>query len=85
MWLLEASIRNAQQIMFGAADEDYFCRRATFASKFAFIPRRCSVSSRWVWGRAVLGVCYITGPGDPVVLHRWYHPQEFLLWRLKKS
>ena len=61
----------------------YFMDRATFQYRTSWIPRRCYSTQRWIWGRAVRGRQIITGPGDPVIEDRWYHPQEATIMMLK--
>jgi hypothetical protein len=49
-------------------------------------PHRCALTGRMLWpgtlayrGRAVW-----TGPGEPVIEHRWHDRQEHLVWQLKE-
>ena len=62
---------------------DHFDDRATFEYKYSFIPRRCYTTKRWIWGLAMRGRRVITGPGDPIIEHRWYHRHEAIIKMLK--
>ena len=47
-------------------------------------PRRCRVSSRWLWLTTAYCATYIiTGPGDPAIWTRWYSRKEMLVLKLK--
>lgn len=73
---------------YGAQQEpqsyDPFIDRASFDYAYSIWPRRCYNTGRWIWGRAVLGRNFITGPGEPVVEDRWYHRHEAMIMMLKK-
>ena len=82
MWLLEASIRNAERIMF----DNWTLKRATgWRLKFCWLPRKCHLSNKTLWGRfAYQGYNVFTGPGEPVIEHYWIEKNEFLVWNLKE-
>jgi hypothetical protein len=63
--------------------DQWFYARAEWKKAFAFIPRRCDISKRWIWGRHMRGTRFITGPGDPVIIDIWNHRDEHLIQRLK--
>ena len=61
-----------------------FAERAHWAMKFCWWPQRCTFSKRLVWlETARQGQAVWTGPGDPVVEHRWADPQEYLIHKIK--
>jgi hypothetical protein len=48
-------------------------------------PQTCFLSGQQLWGRrAYHGERWITGPGEPVVVHHWIEKNEFIMWQLKK-
>lgn len=52
--------------------------------RFCLWPRRCDISNRVLWlEHAHCTTRVITGPGEPVLEHRWYSREEFLILRLK--
>jgi len=64
--------------------EDWFTDRATFEYQYCFWPKRCYNTGQWLWlETAVRGRRIITGPGEPVVEDRWYHPHEALVMMIK--
>ena len=83
MWLLEASIRNAEQIMF----DNWTLKRATgWRLKFCWLPKKCVISKKNLWGQfAYQGYNVFFGPGEPVVEHYWIEKIEFLIWNLKEK
>jgi hypothetical protein len=63
---------------------DAFNNRANFAYQFCFWPRKCYITGQWlICTRAVRGQAIWTGPGEPVLEHRWYHKNNGLLLLLK--
>jgi hypothetical protein len=64
---------------------DYFDERAYFKYAFTWIPRKCYNTKRWIWGKIVMGIRIITGPGEPVVEVRWYHKDEGIMLLLRKG
>lgn len=60
-----------------------FNDRAQFEYKYSIIPRRCYTTNRWIWGLSMRGRRIITGPGDPVIMDRWYHRNEAIIKMLK--
>lgn len=62
---------------------DYY-DRAVWYLKFAWLPRRCEVSNKLIWlTRAYKGTVMWTGPGDPIIEHKWISKQEFLFSRMR--
>lgn len=52
--------------------------------KFVFLPKRCQVSGKHLWLEyAYRKTSTYTGPGDPVVEHRWYDKHEYVIEKLK--
>jgi hypothetical protein len=81
MWLLEASIRNAERIMF---DNWNLKRAGSWKLKFCWLPKKCAISEKKLWGQfAYQGYNVFFGPGDPVVEYYWIERTEFLIWNLK--
>ena len=64
-------------------DDWWFNKGAQFEYRYSFFPRRCYNTHRWVWGRAVRGRKFVTGPGEPLIIDRWYHRNEGLIMMLK--
>jgi len=64
-------------------EDERFNSRAVFEYKTSFIPRRCYNSGRWIWGVSMRGRMMITGPGDPLIIDRWYHRHEAVIMMLK--
>lgn len=64
---------------------DYFNDRAYFKYARTWLPKRCYITNKLIWGKHVMGVRIITGPGDPVIETRWYHKDEGLLLLLRKN
>jgi hypothetical protein len=62
---------------------DPFNDRARFEYKYSIIPRRCYTTNRWIWGLSMRGRRIIMGPGDPVIMDRWYHRNEAIIKMLK--
>jgi len=59
--------------------------RSTVDHCWSLWPRRCSVSNRLLWfTKAYRARRIITGPGEPVIVDRWYGPLEFLILQLKE-
>jgi hypothetical protein len=56
-----------------------------WALKFAWLPAKMD-SGEFIWLREYYhGVRMVTGPGDPVYLHQYMTPQEYLFKALKSS
>lgn len=52
--------------------------------KFVFLPKRCHVSGKLLWLElAYRKTAMWTGPGDPIVEHRWYDRHEYIIEQLK--
>jgi hypothetical protein len=83
MWLLEASIRNAQEIMF---DSWNLKRAAGWKLKFCWFPKKCALSKKRLWGKfAYTGATMFTGPGEPIIETYWIEKKEFIIWSLKNE
>ena len=65
--------------------DDWFYRRCVgWELKFALIPRRCYITKRLIWLEyAYKGTSVLTGPGDPIIDHRWHDKMEHLMWKIK--
>ena len=62
-----------------------FHSKVVWNTEFAWLPHRCQLSNRIIWLEfAVRGTAIYTGPGEPVIEHRWYNSQQHLIWLLKK-
>ena len=65
-------------------DEEYFYRNAYWAKSFALWPRQCDQSGKRIWlEQCYKGTRMITGPGDPVYLHRWVNRKEYVFAQIK--
>jgi hypothetical protein len=61
-----------------------FWNRARWDLKFAWWPRRCALSNKWLWLElAYRGAAVWYGPGSNAVEVRWTDSQEYLIARLK--
>ena len=64
---------------------DPFDRRADFVRMFAWRPRRCWISGRWLWLTHVIqGQAVWFGPGNPWFEYRYYSEAEYLIEKLKQ-
>ena len=64
--------------------DEHFYRRAVWVKRFAWWPKRCDRSGRWLWlQRVMMGVAMYTGPGDPVFEFRWHDAKEHVVFLLK--
>ena len=64
--------------------DESFYRRAVWVKRFAWWPKRCDCSGRWLWlQRVMMGVAMYTGPGDPVFEFRWHDAKEHMMFLLK--
>lgn len=65
-------------------DASAFYHRAGWQFVFVVWPRRCSLSGDWIWfEHAYRGTAMWTGPGTPIIEHKWHERHEHLLWKLK--
>jgi hypothetical protein len=72
--------------LFTVRDEEYdlFRKDVEWELRFFLWPRKCYYSNQWIWLKTgYRGTRMITGPGDPVFLHRWLTKEEFLMGILK--
>jgi hypothetical protein len=61
-----------------------FHARAKWTLEFAWLPRWCDLTDRFIWLRwAYRGQAVWTGPGDDAVEVRWHDRYEHLIWVLK--
>ena len=77
----------SKRLMAREKDHDtYFYSKAVWVKRFAWWPKRCDCSGRWLWLRRVMmGVAMYTGPGDPVFEFRWHDAKEHIFWRLSNG
>lgn len=53
--------------------------------KFAWLPKKCYITGKRIWLKnALKRTAMWTGPGDNIFEHRWYDPQEYMIWQLSK-
>lgn len=65
--------------------DSYFYHKAVWVERFAWTPKRCELTHKWVWLRKVMmGVAMWTGTGDPIIEYRWHGYREHIIWILKK-
>lgn len=63
---------------------DSFYAKAYWKKKFMWTPRRCDLTSKWLWlTTAMEGVAMWTGPGDTVFEYRYHNVEEHVLWLIK--
>ena len=74
-----------KRLMAREKDHDtYFYSKAVWVKRFAWWPKRCDCSGRWLWlQRVMMGVAMYTGPGDPVFEFRWHDAKEHVMFLLK--
>ena len=71
------------QYMYQRRRED-FKNRALWYVKFAWLPKRCWISRRWIWlEKAYHGTAMWTGPGEPIFEYHWVNKDEYLVAKLK--
>lgn len=77
---------NAFNVAQSAPTEDYGLNRAHHWNyKFCWLPKKCFLTGKDLWGkRAYHGERWITGPGEPVVVHYWIERDEFLVWQITR-
>ena len=65
--------------------DDWFYRRCVgWQLKFVWWPSICDLTGRKVWLEfAYRGTSVLTGPGEPIIDHRWHDKMEHLIWKLK--
>ena len=52
--------------------------------KFVWLPTTCFLSGRRLWlERAYLGTSILTGPGEPIIEHRWHDKNEHIIFKIK--
>ena len=71
-------------IPFMSVDYDGFNKRARFEYRYVLWPRRCYNTGRRLWlTTAMHGRAMWTGPGEPIIEHRWYYRHEALIMMIK--
>ena len=68
-------------------DEEYdiFNSRAKFKLVYCLWPRRCEFTGKRLWlTHAMKGTAMWTGPGEPVLEHRYYDEIEYLIRKCRK-
>jgi hypothetical protein len=65
--------------------DDWFYRNCLgWYLSFALWPRRCDITNRLIWLEfGYRGISVLTGPGDPIIEHRWHNKMEHLIWKIK--
>ena len=64
--------------------DEHFYRHAVWVKRFAWWPKRCDCSGRWLWlQRVMMGVAMYHGSGDPVFEFRWHDAKEHVMFLLK--
>ena len=64
--------------------DEHFYRRAVWVKRFAWWPKRCDCSGRWLWlQRVMMGVAMYHGSGDAVFEFRWHSAKEHVVFLLK--
>lgn len=53
--------------------------------KFIFWPKRCYLSGKFMWLEYAYRKTFLwVGPGEPIVEHRWYSKEEYIIDQLKR-
>ncbi len=64
--------------------DKYFLQDAVTEEKFMWTPRRCNLSNKLLWMTfAIRGHRRLLGPGGLRNEYRFYHPEDFIMMRLK--
>ena len=54
--------------------------------RFVWWPNTCHLTGRRLWLEyAYLGTSVLSGPGEPIVDHRWHDKNEHLIFKIKGS
>ena len=63
-----------------------FYLRARWDLKWVLWPQRCNITGQRLWPGtlAYRGEAMWTGPGEPVIEHKWHERHEHLIWQLKE-
>jgi hypothetical protein len=66
------------------SDNDFKRRCIGWSLTRSFIPRRCYYTGKYLWfKKAYLGTAVLTGPGDPIIEHRWCIKDQYLFLKIK--
>ncbi len=71
-------------LMYETPDEAFKRRCVGWEIKYSLLPRRCHYTGKIIWfTKAYMGTSILTGPGDPILEHRWCHAKEYLFLKIK--
>ncbi len=64
-----------------------FLVEANVEIKFAWLPKRCQLTNKWLWLRpAYRATRYWNGErAGAITEHRWFKCHDFLMWRIQNS
>ena len=66
------------------SDQDFKRRCIGWRLATPIIPRRCYYTGKYLWIKAAyLGTAVLTGPGDPIIEHRWCDKDQYLFLKIK--
>ena len=64
-------------------DSAMFYNRCTTKYKFAWLPERCCITDKRIWLKCGYELTAIwTGPGEPIIEHKWHDKYAHLVWKL---
>jgi hypothetical protein len=70
--------------MFYKSNDDGFYYRAIWNKRFAYWPKRCDKSKKWIWlTYGYIGYAVWTGLGEPIEEYRWLDEKIYLMELLK--
>ena len=71
--------------MAAGRDDGFYRRCVGWELSFAWLPERCDLTGRRIWLKeAWRGTSVLTGPGEPIIEHRWHDRDEHLVFLLKE-
>jgi hypothetical protein len=69
---------------FSWTDQDFKRRCVGWQKRLCLIPRRCHYTGKYLWlKKAWIGTSVLTGPGEPIIEHRWCEMDQFLFLKIK--
>jgi hypothetical protein len=67
-------------------DEQLWAEKSVWELKFCWFPRHCAITHKFIWlDMAYMGTLMFTGPGEPLIEHRWHNVHEHLIWIIKTA
>ena len=68
-----------------AYDDFYRSKYLGADLKFAWLPEKCNLTSKWIWLKKAYRLTSIyTGPTEISLEHRWHDKNAHIMWLLKR-